>query len=217
MGLLLFGITLIIFVFIKCSKDYAVRDNDEAKGILSNYYPKNIEKDYNLIVRYESKNDPSTWESFQWKKDNNLLEKKGLLKQIITDTITSFYNHSLANFENKHQFFYKVILSSKINTLIIEPQLRIKKLDEYDNFNKGTGRITSLNCKAVCGLLVLDKIVSIQQSNSPYTTEIQYYEKFSPTPFNEIINYDHKYYDGEMTLNKVTAKRFKNSKLKLIN
>jgi hypothetical protein len=215
MGLILLGITFNILFTIKCSKENAVKDNSSAKRLLNKYYPKALEKDYDLVVRYESKDEPSKWEGFSWKRDNDLLEKSGLLKQEIIDTVINFYNHSHATFENKHQFFYKVIVSSKLNSYISEPQYRIKKFDEYDNFNKGTGRITMLNCKVVYGFLNLDKIANVEQKNPPYSTEIQYYERFSPTPFNDIISYKYKYYEGELLMNKVIVNNHNQSKLKI--
>ena len=208
--------SVLVFVFYRCGKENAVSYHEDAKTLLNKVYPQKVEQEYNLVIRYESRNEPSTWNNFSWKKDNDYLEKKGLLKQIVSDTLINIWNHFHNGFEKKHQFVYKVQLSDNLKAMMSDPQNRYKSFNEYDRANQGTGIINSINCNITCGTLILENISKIQQKNTSYTSVISYSEKFIPTAFNQIVNYPNKLTDGQIISRNATAKRSSDKVCKLI-
>ena len=207
---------IIVIIFLRCGKDNGTIENEQLKSLLNKSYPKAVEKEYNLVVRYESKESPESWNNFSWKKDNDYLEKKGLLKQTISDTLINFYDHSHLKFINKQHYLYKVKMSSELKSLISDPQTRIQKFDEYDKFNRKTGKTESIYGNAICGQLKLDEIFSVKQLQNS-TSEIKYYIKFYPTAFNDIINYENKYRNGESIIHKEIVKKTSTNEIKLLS
>ena len=123
-----------------------------------------IKAPFIVLVRYETKEEPGKWEVQPWKKNNNVLEKAGLLKQVTLDTSIEFYIQSQARFEKRHQYMYKAIITKNLKSLMINPDLHTKNFDEWDYYNRHTGRKDWYSCEAVCGELKLDTITDIDQT-----------------------------------------------------
>ena len=208
------SLAIVSVVMYSCSNKLKHKD---ARRILSQtLYPHKITADFNLYVRYESKEEPSKWSEQQWKKNNDILEKAGLLKQTIKDSTIQFYVQAQARFENRHQYLYKAELNDKIKALIKTPELNSKTFDEYDFYNRHTGRKDWLRCEVTCGEMKLDTILNINQKKGPLDVYIDYQEKFYPTPFNEIANYGKKYKDGETYIKTITARKYPEEDWKLV-
>ena len=188
----------------------------DARRILEKtIYPEKVTADFILYVHYESKEEPEKWKDQQWKKNNDYLEKSGLLKQTILDTFIMFYIQSQARFEKKHQYIYKAILNKKIRSLMINPVFESNTFDEYDYYNRHTGRKDWYRGKVVCGVLLLDTILNINQKTGPLDVIVDYKEKYSPTPFNEIANYGKKFSSGKTFIKSIIARKYPEEDWKL--
>lgn len=105
--------------------------------------------------------------------------------------------------------------SPKLKSLLSETQQRVQKFDEYDYYNRKTGRKDWVNCKVICGLFKVEKITELEQKD-PYSSIINYYEKFYPTAFNELIISADKHYGGETRPMSIVAKKYEGEETKLI-
>jgi hypothetical protein len=201
--LLLFFLILLIS---SCKKSFTNRD--ARKLLLNTIYPQKITADYNIVTRYETKDEPYKWKDEPWKVNNNILEKAGLIRQQILDTTIEFYIEKQARFENRHQYLYKVILSNVIKSLMTDVVRHSIKFNEWDYYNKNTGRKDWLDCKVTCGEIKLDSIINFELSKSETEVSIEYKEKYYPSPFNNIVYYGKKYHANDIFYRTIRAHKY---------
>lgn len=213
--IILFTPLLIIFFLASCKK-FALEDKNEAEKLLNAIYPKKMECDFELVTRYETRESPELLDKYQWKHNNDYLEKMGLIKQLIIDTTINFYDHAHAQFINKHHVLYRIVSLPEMQNLVSNMKYHSKSFDEFDYDNKRTGKQTTMSCKVVCGILTLDKVLNIKQNDPPYASMIEYYEKFAPTAFNDLVERSPKLFNGELLLQNIVAKKYDGEMLKLV-
>jgi hypothetical protein len=202
-------------VFIYCGRN-KLKYNNAKELLLKTIYPQKVKANFYLYVRYESKEDYDYLNRQPWKKNNDILEKAGLLKQILIDTSIQYYIQSQARFEKRQHYLYKVILTPKIKNLMENSYFHSKQFDEYDYYNKHTGRKDWYSFEAVCGEFRLDTITNINQKSGPIDVVIEYKEKFFPTPFNDIADYGKKIYSNETFIRTVIAHKYPGEDWKLM-
>ncbi|MBP7497096.1 MAG: hypothetical protein KA792_05470, partial [Bacteroidales bacterium] len=212
--------TLLIFLagltFYSCKKDYAVKDNEEAIKLLSTIYPKKITGDFEIVIRYETKEAPEKWKFEKWKTNNDLLEEQGLLKQVIIDSAIEFYNQAFARYETRRQYVYRTIFTKEMSNIIIESVRHQNKFDEWDFLNRKTGLRLWITCKVILGEFRVHRILEINQDGKPISSVIYYYEKYYATPFNDMIYMKNKIINGEVIKTNILAKKYEGEPTKLI-
>ena len=206
---------IMVFTFTLCNNN-KLSYHEARTLLLKNMYPQKIKVPFNLIVRYESKEDPKKWEEQAWKKNNNALEKSGLLRQVLVDSSLEFYIQNEARFEKKHQYVYKTILTKDLRQLMTNPVLRNNNFDEWDYYNRHTGRKDWYECDAVCGELKLDTILDIDQMKGPLDVYIKYKEKFNASAFNDIAFYGKRYTKDETIIKTATARKYQGEEWKIV-
>lgn len=207
---------LLIFFSYSCGKNRL--SYTEAKELLQkNIYPNRINADYSLIVRYETKDNIDKWQNFPWKRNNDILEKAGLIKQVVLDTFIMFYVQSQARFEKRHTYLYKVILSNKIKSMMSNSTIHSVLFDEWDYYNRHTGRKDWYRSEVVCGEFMLDTILNINQKKGPLDVYVEFKEKFYATPFNEFIDYGEKKLEGETFIRTVVVRKYPEEDWKVVD
>ncbi len=206
---LFFNITIILFVILTLSScEKKLNPSKAEELIIKTIYPKKITADYNIQIRYETKESPEKWKNEEWKIKNDNLEKAGLLKQQIIDTTIEIYVQSEAKYKKRHQYLYKVVLNNYVKSLLINPVIQKRQFNELDYYNQNTGRTDRLKCKIECGEFKFDKIVNIDFSLGISEVIIEYKEKYYGNPFNEIIDYGKKHHTNDVFYRKIIAHKY---------
>jgi hypothetical protein len=192
-------------------------NQDAKKLLLKTIYPQKITADFDIYIRYETKENPDKWKDQIWKRNNDKLEKAGLIKQVIIDTSLMFYVQSQARYESRHQYLYKAVFNEKLKSLIVSSNKHVKSFDEWDYYNRRTGRRDWLSCEVVCGEIKLDTILLVDQKKGPIEVYIDYKESFYPTVFNDLADYGRpKFRRNETYIRRILARKYPNEDWKLI-